>query len=307
MPRGYNSPYTYNIIRPREASVVGSQYTDLDRDFYGEFMDAYRAGKDRYKQERADKQAQALKVSEMLGYVPQELEADILGPVQEVPPTLGEKAVGGLGRLLGIDTELGMQPEQFEIPEGKKISTEYEREIESEERKAQAEQLKHLRGLQNLQYASDLETEQLGEQIGAGYKAPELTFEQRKELKKIGARNRGKPLDAREKLRDDLYYGLKTIEDLGPEDYLLLGKFWASMTPESRAQEALEYAQDIVSAQLKGSVEDYTEAQIGSMVDNYASDFIKKQNTLIKKMRKSRKGRGTTTEGRRSLGNIMGR
>jgi hypothetical protein len=285
----------------------------LDRDFFGEFMDSYRAGKDRYKQERADKQTQALKISEMLGYVPPELEADILGPAQEMPPTLGERAVGGLGRLIGIDNEMGLPPEQFEVPEGQKLSTQYERGIEESERKAQAEALKHKRGLEKLKFESDLETEQLGEQIEEGYKAPELTYEQRLELKKAGSRARGGKLSAREKLQDDLYLGLKTLDDLGPEDYLLLGKYWSSMTPEAMSQEALDYAETIVEARIKASTGEFTDIEINQMVDDLATDFIKKQRRIMNNIKdeqrkdsRKRKGRNLTGNEKPTMDEIWG-
>jgi hypothetical protein len=308
MPRAYSSPYQYNIIRPPGGvNEVGSQYTDLDRDYYGEFMDSYREGKDRKKQERLDKQEQAMRVSEMLGEVPPELEEDILGPVQPMDPTLGERALGGLGRLVGMDTEMGMPQEQFEVPEGGKLSTKHERELEKEARKAESEgntkYLEFLRGLYNKQFTSDLAVQQKETLNQKGLFNPSLSFEQRKELVELKNAKPGRPLNAREKLQWDLYNGTKDINDITKKDMLILGKFWASMTPESRAEKALGFAQEMVAASQKGTVDKMNQDEIIQMTDDLAAEFIKKQDKILNELRgKEETGR----KGGRSLGQIMG-
>jgi hypothetical protein len=310
------SPYTYNIIRPSGVNEVGSQYTDLDRDYFGEFMDAYREGKDRHKQERRDRQAEALKVSEMLGYVPEELEADVLGPVQEVPPTLGERAVGGLGRMLGIDTEIGTQPEQFEVPEGQKLSTQYERDIEKTDRETKADYTKFLRDLYKQQFGEELKLGSLRSKVGEGLidepdtqaRKIERIRETAKARQKWGT---GKTLTAREKLQNDLYSGTKNMTNLTPEDYLILGKYWSASTPASRSKEAIRIATDIFEADQKGKAKKATKDERNAFIDEVSREIIQKQEDLMGQIRESEidayRGRGlygVTGQGQPTLDDI---
>jgi len=307
-----SSPYQYNIIRPPGGvNEVGSQYTDMDRDYFGEFMDAYRSGKERRKAERLQAQEQAMKISEMLGSVPPELEDEILGPIQPDDPTLGERALGGLGRLVGIDTEMGLQPEQFEIPEGGKLSTQYERDVEKSQREAATaaskEEMRFLRGLIGKKYQSDLNVQEKKELFNQGLWNPSLSYAQRIELihekeraKKKAGTVGGRKQTAKEKLKDDLYTGRKTLEDLDDADFLILDKFWSSMTPEARAEDALSYAENLVSSYTKGKIPKPTEEEINQMVDRMAEQYVQKQNDLIGKMggKGSRRGKGGTSRSR---------
>lgn len=312
------SPYTYNIIRPPGGgNEVGSQYTDLDiQDPISAFMDSYRAKKDRYKQDRLQKQEQALKVSEMLGYVPEELEADILGPVQPTPPTLGERVVGGLGRLVGVDTEMGRPKEGFEVPEGKKLLTDYEKEIAKEQRKTGADYQKFLQDLYKEQFGSDLETQQKRTHVKEGLVDEPDT--QAKKLERIRetakARKKyptGKPLSAREKLQNDLYAGTKTLENLTQEDYLILGKYWSSSTPAARSKEALRIATDLFEADQKGKAKKATKEERNQMIDEIAGEIVQKQEDLMGQIKesemKANQGRGlygVTGQGQPTLDDI---
>jgi hypothetical protein len=305
----------------------------LDRDYYGEFMDSYREGKERNKQNRLDKQEQAMKISEMLGEVPPELESDILGPVQPDDPTLAERGIGGLGRLLGFDTEMGQQPEQFEVPEGMELQTKHQRELEKEERAAATasskSQMQFYRGLlgkkfqselskEEKEFQSDLNVEEKQELYNKGLWQPGLSYAQRIEMihererakVKHGTGPAGKKLSAKDKLKNDLYTGKKSLEDLDNADFLILDKFWSSMTPEARAEDALKFAETLGAAAVKGAIPKPSEEEINQMVDRMAEGYLTKQNELIEQIRGERGrggkgGSGGSATRKERLGNIM--
>lgn len=290
--RSASSPYTYNIIRPSGVNEVGSQYTDLDiEDPISAFMGAYRAEKDRSKEQRRAKQEEAIKISEMLGYVPEELEGDILGPIQPDQTTLGEKALGGLGRLVGVDTEMGLPKEQFEIPEGKKLSTKYERDLEKTERETKADYTKFLRDLYKQQFGEELKLGTLRSKVKEGLVDEPLSFEQEKELiRERAAANRkniAKNLSAREKLQNDLYTGAKNLQNLTEEDYLILGKYWSSSTPAARSKEALRIATDIFEADQKGRAKKATKEERKQFIDEIAREIVQTQDALMGEIRES--------------------
>jgi hypothetical protein len=305
---GGSSPYQRNIIVPRGgANEIGSQYTDLDENVIGEsigsFMDAFQQRKDARKQARLDRQEQALKIAELQGEITPELEEAILGPLQPEQPTLGGKLAGGLGRLIGIDTELGQPKAPFELTGEGGLKTKAERDAEVEESKFQ-------RDLALKKFGSDLETSQKVEQMEKGVFVPGLTFEQEKDLQKLkneGRKARGYAnLKPKDKLKQDLYDGTVRPEDLTDKDFLILDKFWASMTPESQAQEALEYAENLVVAMEKGKVDKRSKEEVNQLIDDLASDYIRKLNRIVEESRGNRETGGRTGTSGRSLKNIMG-
>jgi hypothetical protein len=287
---------------------VGSQYTDLDRDYFGEFMGAYREGKERRKQDRLDKQEQALRISEMLGEVPPELEGDILGPVQPMPPTLGERAVGGLGRLIGIDTEMGQQPEPFELPEGAELKPKTQRE-------AEAATLKHQRGLERLQEESDIDLAQQRTEV-----EEELKFvdSQEKKLERIRVKAQqealkpGKQLSAKERLQNDLYSGKKNLANMTTEDFLILDKYWSASTPAARTKDAIKIATDLWGDSQKGKAKKGTKKERQEFIDEVSREIIAKQDELMAQIQEqeaqSRGLYGVAGQGgdKRSLDNIWG-
>lgn len=307
---GGNSPYQYNILRPSGgANEIGTQYTDLDENVIGEtigsFMDAYQKRKEARKQAAIERQQQALAIAEMQGEVTPELEEAILGPLQPEQPTRGAALVGGLGRLFGIDTQMGQPQEPFRLTGGG-LKTKQERELEKEEAKFQ-------QGLAKEKYTSDLETQQKVEQKEKGVFNPTLSYEE--QLNLVKERNKGikargyanlKPAD---KLKQDLYDGTKKPEDLTQADFLILGKYWASMTPEAQAEEALSYAEKIATSMTTGTMNKPTEAEMNQLVDRLATDYVDKLNKIIKKS-KGKMGMGgrggTGGTGGRGLNEIMG-
>lgn len=308
---GYDYPYTRNILRPavglNEFEGETFDTSDLIGEGINSFMTSYQAQKDQRKQDRLDRQNQALKIAEMQGEVTPELEEAIMGPLQPEDATRGQQAIGGLGRMLGMDTDYGIPQEPFERTGGPLLT--------KGQRDAEAATIKHERDIQMKQEESDIDLEQQRKEV-----EEELKFvdSQKKKIERIKATaearskwKTGKALSAREKLQNDLYAGTKNLTNLTPEDYLILGKYWSSSTPASRSKEAIRIATDLWAADQKGKVKKGTKEERDAFIDEVSGDIIAKQDDLMSTIQQSeieqQRGRGlygATGQGRPTMDQI---
>lgn len=311
-----DSAYYRPVINPPGGASVSSVPLDMERDYIAEAIDtgigAYRARKEATKQKKLEDAKAASMIAEATGQYTPELQERVLAVTGE-DPTIGEKAVGGLGRLIGIDTRMGEGTAPVTLPEGQKLRTGYEREIEKAEREAGTKYNQFLRDLFKEQYKGDITYQNKLKEKAAGITVPRLSFEQQMELVRERARAAaqakkefGKPLSAREQLMEDIYTGEVGVDELDEGDFLVLGKYWNTMTPEARAKDALTYAQKIVEATAKGSLTEMPAEQRSKMVDELAAEYVAKQNDLIAKFKGQEKpasgGPGRLQRGRPGKG-----
>ncbi len=285
------NPYYAPVISPPGGANESEIPLDMGRDYVAEAIDAgisaYQGRKAAKRQQLLDDAKYASMIAEATGEFTPELQERVLAPTGE-QATLGEKALGGLGRMIGIDTRMGEGKAPIYVPPGG-LKTGYERDIEKAEREAGSKYNQFLRDLFKTQFKGDVDFERKLKEKEAGITVPRLTFEQQLQLAKEKAKGSGKgKLTAREQLAWDLYDGTVAPEDLDTADLMILGKYWNNMTPESRSKDALKYAQSLVEAMAKGSLTEMTDEQRSAMVDKLSQEFIDKQDTLINKFRGTR-------------------
>lgn len=322
--------YYRPVINPPGGASVSSIPLDMGQDYIAEAIDAgvssYRNKKAQAKQQQLDDAKYAAMLAEAIGGYTPELQERVMAPTGE-QATLGEKAIGGLGRMIGLDTRMGEGKAPIYVPPGG-LKTQYERDIEKSQREAGTKYNEFLRDLFKEQFKGDVEYQQKLKEKEAGITVPRLTYEQQLQLaKEKAAADKGGKMTAREQLAWDLYNGDIAVEDLDTADLMIMGKYWNNMTPESRSKDALKYAQSMVEAMEKGSLDTMSDVDRGAMVDKLAQEFIDKQDAIIGRFRgkqpsagqkaggmgggkrRPRKGQGyeeRDEQGRRTLDSLFG-
>lgn len=284
MPNPYYSP----VISPPGGANESEIPLDMGRDYVAEAIDAgisaYQGRKAAKRQQLLDDAKYASMIAEATGEYTPELQERVLAPTGE-QATLGEKALGGLGRLIGVDTRMGEGKAPVYVPPGG-LKTKYERDIEKAEREAGTKYNQFLRDLFKTQFKGDVDYQRKLKEKEAGITVPRLTFDEQIKLAREKAKGSGKgKITAREQLAWDLYDGSVAPEELDTADLMILGKYWNNMTPETRSKDALKYAQSLVEAMEKGSLEAMTDEERSAMVDKLSKEFIDKQDALISKFR----------------------
>lgn len=300
-------PYYSPLIHPPGGASASSIPIDMDRNYIEEAMEsginAYLKRKEERRQRQLEDAQYAAQIAEMAGKYTPELQERVLAPTGE-EPTIGERALGGLGRLIGMDTKLGQGRRPISVPTGG-LQTKREREMLKSEQEQADKYNEFLRSLYKEQLKSDLAFQNKLAEKEHGIIVPRLTFAEQMALTKAKSKadSTGK-ITAKEQLAWDLYNGDVLPEELDDADLMIMGKYWSNMTPESRARDALKYAQGIVEAVEKGSLEALSDEERSLLVDQLADEFVNKQESLVERFKqvKGREGKGAGFKRQRTRG-----
>jgi len=247
---------------------------------YNPVVGAFEAYQKQKRTRKAEEMADAIyakEIAELTGKYTPELEQRVLAPMGQEAPVM-DQVMGGLGRMVGMDTERGMtQP--MSLPGG--LKTKYERAQEQKDIEYSRTQKKeldsHLRAIEKDTLAKEKASEIFREETDEGYRKKPFSFEEELKLRQTNERSgdlNTKVGGAKERLMQDIYQGKKKWEDLNEGDFLILRSDWAIREPGETAMDIVKMAQNLTATAFKDTISARKLERAGYTQETYLQKMI---------------------------------